>query len=284
MAGGARTADEVTAALSAWRQGDAALEVDWFFHVADPACPLTEAAKSLAAEGGKGTQVLETETTGVVVLTQTCDIVRDCRDRPFLEVSPLVAVAPHVLAEIAKGRRPGYLFLPGIADRGLVGDLDRVMTIEKTVAAGWERTPGARGDAEARRIADALSRKRKRFAFPDDFTALAKRLQDRLIEKHGKASPEGEALRAVDEIRVTAAPFWDAAEVSLFFHFIRADAAGDAFDWPDQLAKWLKLLPATGRFVSIEGVVTTLSAMRADEYAASDPLDLDHLSASAPAP
>ena len=41
---------------------------------------------------------------------------------------------------------------------------------------------------------------------------------------------------------------------------------------------WLKLVPATGRFTSIDGQVATLQEMMAEDYVGSDPLDLDHLS------
>jgi hypothetical protein len=49
------------------------------------------------------------------------------------------------------------------------------------------------------------------------------------------------------------------------------------------LAKWLALVPAFGRYTVVEGQVTSLSRLTADEYVHSDPLDLDHLSAPAPA-
>ena len=60
-------------------------------------------------------------------------------------------------------------------------------------------------------------------------TAAARNVQDplrrRLVEKHNKSSPEGEALRALLEIRVRAAPSWSAQEVELMFWFIGDDAS-----------------------------------------------------------
>lgn len=87
----------------------------------------------------EGAENVETEVRGFAVLTQTCDLVRPCADRPFVEVSPLVEVDDRVLREIERGRRPNYGFIPGVAPRRLVADLDRVMTVEKAVVAAWAR-------------------------------------------------------------------------------------------------------------------------------------------------
>lgn len=71
-------AKQVDAALQSWRQGDLALDERWFTHVGDPAAPLSEAA---AQSEGSGVQALTSEVAGLVVLTQTCDIVRSCTGR-----------------------------------------------------------------------------------------------------------------------------------------------------------------------------------------------------------
>ena len=48
--------------------------------------PLTAAGKAAVVEGAENA---ETSVSGFAVLTQTCDLVRHCGDRPFAEVSPL---------------------------------------------------------------------------------------------------------------------------------------------------------------------------------------------------
>jgi hypothetical protein len=117
-------------------------------------------------------------------------------------VAPLVEVPADVFEETQRRRRPGYAYVPALAERRLVADLDRVMTVEKSVAMSWRRTQGCRSDDEVRAFAEALARKRQRFAFPDDFTAATKALQGRLRGKHDKQTSEGQALRALPEIRV----------------------------------------------------------------------------------
>lgn len=217
-----------------------------------------------------------------MVATQTCDLVRSCAARPFVELCPLVEVDPERLQEIRTGKRPGYAYLPLLSDRRLVADLDRTMTVEKPVIAACDRTPGCETDADIRRLSSALGRKRERFAFPDDFVSSVRSLQGRLVEKHSRDSDEGRALRSLREIRVRAAPAWDAPQVELFFWFIREEASAsfDGQSWSTLSEKWLDRVAAEGRFQSVSGAVVTLQDLTAADYVESDPLDLDHLSSA----
>ena len=268
-------------ALQAWRQGDMALDESWFVHVGDPAMPLSETA---AEARGSGAQALTSEVYGLIVVTQTCDIVRACTNRPYIEVAPLVQVTEDDWHTVKRGRRPAQATLASLEKALLVADLDRVMTVEKSIVAKWTRTPGTTDDADGRAFAQALARKRVRFAVPDDFTAFARKLQGRLGDKHDKNTDEGRGLRALREIRVRAAPSWDVPEVDLFFWFIRnpEDATFEGKTWPALLNGWLKLVPASGRFTNVEGQVVTLRDMTAEDYVESDALDLDHLSTAQP--
>lgn len=180
--------EQVDEQLSAWRQGDCVVGEHWFLFRTNSECPLTGDAVVAVTEGADNA---EAAVRGFAVLTQTCDLVRPCVDRPFVEVSPLVEVDDRVLHEIRRGRRPIYGFIPGVARRRLVADLDRVMTVEKTVVAAWERIAGCRTDDDARRLSLALARKRARTAFPDDFVAFARPLLDRILVKHESIATRG---------------------------------------------------------------------------------------------
>jgi len=162
-----------------------------------------------------------------------------------------------------------------------VADLDRVMTVEKPVVIGWQRVEGCRTDEERQALQGALTRKRGRFAFPDDFTQAAGGLLKRLQEKHGKETSEGRALRALREIRVAATPSWNAQEVEIHLWFIRdhRERGFEGEDWKSFLDDWLKLVPKAGRFRKVEGVVVTLSDLTGQDYYDSVPLDLDYMSA-----
>jgi hypothetical protein len=266
----------IDAALSAWRQGDLTLDSGWFIHAGDSARALTDEA---AAVEEAGPTALTSEVAGLVIITQTCDIVRSCLERPFIEVCPLVEVDASRLREIERGRRPSHAYVPAVAERGMVADLDRVMTVEKSIVSDWVRTPGWTSDAQGRAFAATLARKRVRFAFPDDFTMFVGKLQSRLADKHDKNSEEGRALRALREVRVTAAPSWDADPVSIMFWFVRHDDSLEfaGKGWADWLVSWLKLVPSTGRFTKVDGQVAALAEMTAADYVDSDPLDLDHV-------
>lgn len=272
------TPDEVTAIVKGWRQGDCVLEGELgFVHRFSLSCPLTAQAKAVE---DSDVDLVEDAVMGFAVVTQTCDLVRDSESRPYVEVVPLVSVNDADLQLILKGQQPSYAYIPGVAGRNLVADLSRVMTVEKSVVAGWDRVAGCVDDRQIRSFQFAVVRKRRRFAFPDDFVLCAGKLQSRLKEKHGKRSAEGDALRTLDEIRVRAEPAWNAEAVHLFFWFIRGADQEDIDDsgWADHLDKWLKLVKRSGRFVVVEGVVSTLMDMTAQDYVDSVPLDLDHLS------
>lgn len=271
--------DEVDRVLRSWRQGDCVVVPSWFVHRVDSVSPVTPAGTAAVRDGF---DLAEVNVPGLVVLTQTCDIVRSCKKRPFVEASPLVEVDERDLHEIQRARRPAYAYVPGLAGRRLVADLDRVMTLEKPVLSRSPRTPGCSSDDEARAFARALARKRARPAFPDDFTELLRELQDRLSGKREKHSIETRALRTLDEIRVRATPDWAAPKVRVMLWFIRESGNSDfeGTNWADLREKWLRLIPGTDRF-EVDGIVATLDRLNGEEYAYSDRLDLDHLTLTA---
>ncbi len=264
-------------ALTPWRQGDCVLGEHWFLFRIALNAPITEEAAQAAVEG---VDAGEADVRGFMVATQTCDIIRSCADRHFVEVCPLEEVDANKLDEIQRGRRPNYAFISGVAENALVADLDRVMTVEKAVLASWDRVQGCHDDDEVRRLAMALARKRSRFAFPDDFVKLASKLQDRMSSKHSKESDEGRALRALREIRVRATPSWDADHIEITLLFIpnKDEPNFDKQGWAQYLEAWLDRVPESGRFETIVGLIQTLDDLTARDYVESDPLDLDHLS------
>lgn len=268
--------DDLDAALAEWRQGDCVVGEHWFMHRFSPARPLTTEAASAAADGA---DIFETPEAGLVVLTQTCDIVRRWRERPFVVVAPLVASNVDVVREVERGRRPRYAFVPGVSSLRLVADLDRSMTVEKAVLVSFPRVRGCATDEDASRFAQALARNRARFAFPDDFSVLAAGLQTRLVRKHDKGTAEGEALRSLREIRVVASPSWGASDIDLVLMFIRDDddLGTDGTQWHKHLEEWLALVPPRGRYRSVDGLVVGLGDLSARDYLASAQLDLDHV-------
>jgi hypothetical protein len=219
--------------------------------------------------------------SGFVVVTQTCDVVRTSFRRPYIEVTPLVCVSAGFLEEVRRLRRPAFAYVPATAQQRLVADLDRVMTVEKAVVAKWRRIPGWTTDDEARAFAEALARKRVRFAFPNDFIAITRKLQNRLQRQHNRRNPEGAHLRALREIRVRAAPAWDAEAVSLGFWFIKEEEPQNATPaWPEWTDQWIRLIDQSERYQIEFAISCRLRDLTAEDYIESDRLDLDALSGS----
>jgi hypothetical protein len=218
--------ERIEKALGEWRQGDATLDVGTFVvHLADKRAPLTDEARDAVARGevDAGEDVFEvlSAVEGVVVVSQSCDIVRECSKSECVEVGALIRVEDDATFEaVRKKRRLRYAYVPGLADRKLVVDLERIMTVEKAVVAGWRRIEGCRTDRERATFAEALARKRGRFAFPGKFNDGLSRFKERLKRAEGKKSPAGDLLAALDEIRVQASPDWGATKVVVFFWYL----------------------------------------------------------------
>jgi len=267
---------EINAKMQAWTQGDYTLDLNQIVHLADAESPLTNEA----SDHNGGRILVRAHVEGVTVVSQTCEIVRDCLRRPYVQVVPLVAVTQPQLAKFQTGKSLIHGYLPGAAARSLVVDLDRVMTMEKSILARCSRESGLDTDEQRRRFAELLERRFGRFAFPDDFVLLAKPLQKRIIEKSQRQSDEGIAISALREIRVRAAPSWDADDIELTFYFVREsdDPRLTPEAWATQVEKWIGLLRGEGRFLSIYGTAIWLEDMSASDYVESDRLDLQHLS------
>jgi hypothetical protein len=279
--------------LNDWNQGDVVLGGPiQFVLLADFNQPITPEAEVAAAADPNGDQALGTVVTavpGFAVLTQSCDLVRSCRDRPFVNLAVLVEVEPIFFQEVKKGTRPRFAFVPGVGDRRLVADLHSITTIEKSVLAKTprdQRIRGCRTDLEARELAMTLAHNLSRAALPDDFNQAVRPIQSRIQDKHrkdtrdrhGKRTNEGALLAALREIRVNFEPSRDAAAVELTFLFIfdkKAEIPGDGDEIVENLLKKFKPTP---RFGTPSFRLVTLSEITAAAYLNSDRLDLDHLS------
>lgn len=277
--------DWVDLKLKTWRQGDVSLDIGHeFMHLADMSVPHTPA--SVAAVDGADNETRMTgvvpvaeQVPGVVVLSQTCDIVRTYRNRPYLEIAPLVKLDEEIVEQVRRLKRPAFAYVPRTAHKGLVADLDRVMTVEKAVVAKWNRTPGWTMDEEIRAFAFAISRKRSRFAFPDDFVHAADRFKRHMIDKHSRQTPEGSHLRALQEIRVQAKPSWNHETVDLMFWFIKSgEPEGEIPEWSRMVEHWQQMIDEKGRFKVSAAIVCEFDDITARDYTQSDLLDLDALS------
>jgi len=188
--------------LSDWRQGDFclddALEIPILGH--------DEEGPFFGSAAGRG----------MIVISQSCDIVRRPEDRPQVQVAPLLEATEDELTAVLGKRRPRYATFDALAQCGLVADLDVVATVDKHVVAGWERSGGCTSEAERSEFAAALARHKHRFAFPDGFDAMIKDFRRWIERRAGKPNDAGNMIRAIDEIRVRCDD-WEAEPLELEF-------------------------------------------------------------------
>lgn len=143
---------------------------------------------------------------GVVVLTQTCDIVQP--GRPNLQVAPLMYLDASVLKPAQKGLRPNLVHVPGIADNAFA-DLSFIFSVDKTNVINRPHRRGLSDDDEIRKFGQHVGRRFSRFAFPDDIVPWFRRLQEVVGSRHGKMnSPVGWVFDQVASLRIECATGW----------------------------------------------------------------------------
>jgi hypothetical protein len=222
-----------------------------------------------------------------VVITQTCDLVRPASTRPYLQLAPVIRLGGDELVMAQKHHTPRHVAVPQ-AGPDAFADLDEVLTVEKTRAAGFQvggSLPGA--DAE-RAFSEAIARHYGRPALPDELNEALAKLKDLMVKRHGKLSPEGSAVTALLEIRVSAAPSWDSPQVRVVLYFIHPEEPRVGIDgktlldeaaWERWITSWGDLFEARGTLREYVALPITYGEMDALTYRSTDILDLEHLSA-----
>ena len=158
----------------------------------------------------------------VVVLTQTCDIVRPSDKRPYLQVAPLIKISDAITAKrYAEGETPQYVAVPE-AGAAAFADLDRIMTLNKRLIAECRHRPGVPTEPDdVRRFGQAVARKFGRYPFPNYFIESVEPLRSRILKRWDKpASPEGQTLGDLVQIRVQPVPIKSASDTDLTLVFI----------------------------------------------------------------
>jgi hypothetical protein len=103
---------------------------------------------------------------GVVILSQTCDVVLP--DRLTVVAAPLVRLSGDVLRQAVKGGRPRYVAVPA-AGADTFADLDIIGTLDKNILARTPVTDGVgAADVDIRRFGQRIARRFGRFAFPNE--------------------------------------------------------------------------------------------------------------------
>lgn len=264
--------EQTRAALNDWRQGDFALGVGGFVHV------------ECEEDGLAGTfdVVNEEEIQGVVLVSQTCDVVNYSVGKEFVTVCPLVEVSRESLRTVASGRTPTYAPIKKVPNPNLVADLTRMMTVSKELLATWDRQEGFDTDQDREKFAFALERKHGRFAFPDDFAIALDGFRRRILSKHARDSDLGRIYRSIREVRVRAAPAWEADRIELAFLIILEDSSlttEETKQIRDEIEDQIGSLELPDRYNmgDPEYEIATLDDFTARDYALSQQLDFAFL-------
>ena len=102
---------------------------------------------------------------GVVIISQTCDVVRSHRERRTIQAAKLVRLKGDTQREAADGRRPRFVAVPN-AGVNRFADLEVIGTIDKQVLVALSREPGVVGDDQVRKFAAAGRAQLLSFSLP----------------------------------------------------------------------------------------------------------------------
>jgi hypothetical protein len=183
--------------LADWRQGDFSQDVGGFTFATVPQDELPFSVNE-EIEG----------IWGLIVVSQTCDIVLETGRRQYVSVCPLIERTPEQAQMVLKGN-PSLVPVEGTPD-SIFADVSRVMSISKELLRQWTRQEGFHSDQTRRNFSAALERKFGRFAFPDSFNEALSGFRERVWKRHDKEdSPVGQIYRSIAEIRFAARPSWD---------------------------------------------------------------------------
>lgn len=269
---------EEASPLGSWQQGDFALNVGGFSFGVRPD------EDDLAVDEAQKIALRETEDqiVGVVVVSQTCEVVRMRHEDEVVAVCPLVQRDETEQRAIAKGRRPSLAIVEN-SPPGSFADLSRIMSISKDLLSSWERKSGFCDSRKRLRFAAALERKFGRFAFPDDFNLSMSGFQKRVWSKHDKASDIGKVYRSIRQIRFRVSPDWNASNRKIAIIAILEDEDVVEIDrktigqeLADQIANIA--LPEGYDWAEPKFILLRLSELSAEDLLESQQADFDFLS------
>lgn len=284
--------DDFIERVQQWNQGDYVLgefPILWGF---DKNHPLTKVSLELAEESDPvlGVSIGAEKVSGFVVVSQTCDIVRRVSERPYVQLAPIVSVDEHDVELIRLRLRPRFVYLPSLAEHCLVADLDRILTVEKSFLAVWERFPAFGDEPQRRSFAETIRRYYDRPAFPNAFVEGLRKLETWFREKHDRTPdlpkkgptpfhPRA-CLRALEMVLVRPNPSWDAPNLHVDFILIRKSEEDGitALVWEEFRKTCEGKVSLPKEITSRWSTEIPLSNLPAKLYLECDQLDLAYLS------
>lgn len=266
--------EEEVKAVRLWRQGDYTLDFRDFPTVVDydSEGPISELD----------------QVDGVVVISQTCDIVNIVADRHFVVVAPLVASSNNkFLEEVAGAVTPVAATLQNPPSQTHVVDLTRTTTISKSLLARLARQEGFSTEDMRADFAKQLERRYGRFAFPDDMNPPLGALRAQAKSRHTKESDVGRVYRSIRSFHVAASPDFDTPGARVRITVLLEDA-DKMQSTREEILKELESLAAAPKFKWPAGyemekpffVLMNRDEMTVRQLELSQRVDLDFISRS----
>lgn len=166
--------------------------------------------------------------SGVVILSQTCDVVRDPGTRPHVLVAPIAgSLAKKQESDARRGRTPLLLHLP-LTDNAeeKFADLQHATSVPKSSLLGTtllSRHTTSDSAPDAAHLGARIGRAFSRFAFPDEIHGVTDALAKKARETSGSSKPFGRVIDYVEDLRVKAS-HWGAPGRVLTFYVIVSSA------------------------------------------------------------
>ncbi len=196
---------DIVQRLADWQQGDFSLECGKLV--------FRDVVES-DDEIGEESDCFDEETVlGFVVISQTCDVIRDPVDtfHKFVSVCPLVEIEIKNLSNIEKGKVPRFGLIANTPENVVV-DFSRTMSVSKELLVTWERQCGCPSEKEQLLFSKSLERFFGRFAYPDAFNDSLIPFRNAVHNKYYKNSLFGKALRSIRELRVCPHANWNSPD------------------------------------------------------------------------
>jgi hypothetical protein len=255
--------DPTDLALRRYRQGDVLLELQslamlrmeddgqsgvlarLFGRVLEARAARTPLRRARLLPGGSFRWLEEPTPNGVVLISQTCDIVQSHLQRPTVQVAKLIQLKGTMAQEAADGRRPRFAAVPNEGGSWFA-DLEVIGTIDKLALVRLSNRKGVLSENQLRSFAEAVGRRFSRFPFPDEVTEQTDALVKEVQSKYRKeTSPLGQVLQQVLQLRLQAHPRWDDPNAVVTLFVICNLGVLPTFenppDVPPNLAQWLQL-------------------------------------------
>ncbi len=209
----------------------------------------------------------------LVIVTQTCDIVKEPRIEPTVQaIRAFITTTTETLRRAGGSSKRQFVL---DETRGLIAEMSPIVTIEKPVLLDFTPEPGAGDEATRKRFADWLADRFSRPAHDDEVVgAVIKPILDLLRQMQNEAGPDLAALDHVNEVRFVKLQGQPPYDVRLLFMVDEAEPR----DGGAALAQLIGRLQgcfdkAKARLVAWD--VASTSDILLSDFLATDKLDLD---------